>query len=208
MGGSINLLDYPAFSDLELHAMYLSGDADAGNELVLRYRRLVKICIRPYFLAGGDSEDLLQEGMIGLLSAIREYDPDGGSSFRSFAELCIRHRVISAARSASRQKHAPLNDGLSLEQLQSGESQQVFEHVLVPSAEELVLDRTSIDDFIAANSRFLSEFETDILTDYLSGSSYAEMAQRAGRSEKSIDNAIQRIRKKLARHVSFPGDLS
>ena len=202
------MLDYPAFSDLELHAMYLSGDADAGNELVLRYRRLVKICIRPFFLAGGDSEDLLQEGMIGLLSAIREYDPDGGSSFRSFAELCIRRRVISAARSASRQKHAPLNDGLSLEQLQSGESQQVFEHVLAPSAEELVLDRTSIDDFIAANSRFLSEFETDILTDYLSGSSYAEMAQRAGRSEKSIDNAIQRIRKKLARHVSFPGDLS
>ena len=86
------MLDYPAFSDLELHAMYLSGDADAGNELVLRYRRLVKICIRPYFLAGGDSEDLLQEGMIGLLSAIREYDPDGGSSFRSFAELCIRRK--------------------------------------------------------------------------------------------------------------------
>jgi len=202
------LLDYPAFSDLELHAMYLSGDADAGNELVLRYRRLVKICIRPYFLAGGDSEDLLQEGMIGLLSAIREYDPDGGSSFRSFAELCIRRRVISAARSASRQKHAPLNDGLSLEQLQSGESQQVFEHVLVPSAEELVLDKTWTDDFIAANSRFLSEFEADILMDYLSGSSYTEMAQRAGRSEKSIENAIQRIRKKLARHVSFPGDLS
>ena len=188
--------------------MYLSGDADAGNELVLRYRRLVKICIRPYFLAGGDSEDLLQEGMIGLLSAIREYDPDGGSSFRSFAELCIRRRVISAARSASRQKHAPLNDGLSLEQLQSGESQQVFEHVLVPSAEELVLDKTWTDDFIAANSRFLSEFEADILMDYLSGSSYTEMAQRAGRSEKSIENAIQRIRKKLARHVSFPGDLS
>ena len=204
----MTLLDYPAFSDMELHTMYLSGDVNAGNELVLRYRRLVKICIRPYFLAGGDSEDLLQEGMIGLLSAIREYDPDGGSSFRSFAELCIRRRVISAARSASRQKHAPLNDGLSLEQLQSGESQQVFERVFVPSAEELVLDRTSIDDFIAANSRFLSEFETDILTDYLSGSSYAEMAQRAGRSEKSIDNAVQRIRKKLVRHVSFPGDLS
>ena len=204
----MTLLDYPAFSDMELHTMYLSGDVNAGNELVLRYRRLVKICIRPYFLAGGDSEDLLQEGMIGLLSAIREYDPDGGSSFRFFAELCIRRRVISAARSASRQKHAPLNDGLSLEQLQSGESQQVFENVLVPSAEELVLDRTSTDDFIAANSRFLSEFEADILMDYLGGSSYAEMAQRVGRSEKSIDNAIQRIRKKLARHISFPGDFS
>ena len=202
------MLDYSSFSDLKLHALYLSGDADAGNELATRYRRLVKICIRPYFLAGGDSEDLLQEGMIGLLSAIREYDPDGASSFRSFAELCIRHRVISAARSASRQKHAPLNDGLSLEQLQSGESQQVFEHAYARSAEELVLDKTWADEFIAANSRILSEFEANILTDYLNGFSYAEMAEHSGRSEKSIDNAIQRIRKKLARHLQSPGDFS
>ena len=202
------MLDYSAFTDLKLHELYLSGDSDAGNELATRYRRLVKICIRPYFLAGGDSEDLLQEGMIGLLSAIREYDPDGGSSFRSFAELCIRHRVISAARSASRQKHAPLNDGLSLEQLQSGELRQDFAHVYARSAEELVLDKTWAEDVISAFSSFLSEFEANILTDYLNGLSYAEMAKRSGRSEKSIDNAIQRIRKKLARHLRSPGDFS
>jgi len=202
------LPDYPALSDLQLQARCLGGDTAAENALVLRYRRLVEACIRPYFLAGGDSEDLLQEGMIGLLSAIREYDPDGGSSFRSFAELCIRHRVISAARSASRRKHAPLNDGLSLEQLQSGEAQQILERASAPSAEELVIEKTWADDFIAANSHILSPLEARILTDYLDGLSYAEIAQRTDRSEKSIDNAIQRIRRKMARLHPTPGDLS
>ena len=201
------MLDYPVLTDLELHALYLSGDAEAGNALVLRYSRLVKVCTRPFFLAGGDSEDLLQEGMIGLLSAIREFDPNGGSSFRSFAELCIRRRVISAARSAARQKHAPLNDGVSLEQLQSGESQHIFQQLTTRSPEDLVLDQAWADAFLAACSRFLSDFENRILMDYLHGLSYAEMAQRCGRSEKSIDNAIQRIRRKLARCMDH-GDFS
>lgn len=203
----MRLLDYPVLTDQELHALYLSGDAEAGNALVLRYSRLVKVCTRPFFLAGGDSEDLLQEGMIGLLSAIREFDPNGGSSFRSFAELCIRRRVISAARSAARQKHAPLNDGVSLEQLQSGESQHTFQQLTTRSPEDLVLDQAWADAFLAACSRFLSDFENRILMDYLHGLSYAEMAQRCGRSEKSIDNAIQRIRRKLARCMDR-GDFS
>ncbi len=203
----MRLLDYPVLTDQELHALYLSGDAEAGNALVLRYSRLVKVCTRPFFLAGGDSEDLLQEGMIGLLSAIREFDPNGGSSFRSFAELCIRRRVISAARSAARQKHAPLNDGVSLEQLQSGESQHLFQQLTTRSPEDLVLDQAWADAFLAACSRFLSDFENRILMDYLHGLSYAEMAQRSGRSEKSIDNAIQRIRRKLARCMDH-GDFS
>ena len=202
------MLDYPVLSDLELHSLYLDGDTEAGNALVLRYRRLVKICIRPYFLAGGDSEDLLQEGMIGLLSAIREFNPDSGSSFHSFAELCIRRRVISAARSASRQKHAPLNDGLSLEQLQSGESQHLLHQLIARSPEELILDQAWADSFMAACSRYLSDFENRILTDFLNGLSYEEMARRSGRSAKSVDNAIQRIRKKLARQFPNPGDFS
>ena len=202
------MLNYPVLSDSELHSLYLSGDAEAGNELVLRYRRMVKACIRPFFLAGGDSEDLLQEGMIGLLSAIREYDPDGGSSFRSFAELCVRRRVISAARSASRQKHAPLNDGLSLEQLQSGESQQLFRQLIARSPEEHILDQAWADAFLAACFQHLSEYENTILTDYLHGLSYAEIAMRSGRSEKSVDNAIQRIRKKLARRLPNTGEFS
>ena len=204
----MDLLDYTAFSDSELHSLYLSGDAEAGNALVLRYRQLVKVCTRPFFLAGGDNEDLMQEGMIGLLSAIREYDPDGGSSFRSFAELCIRRRVISAARSASGQKHAPLNDGLSLEQLQSGDSQHLFQQLIAHGPEEHILDQAWADAFLAVCSRYLSEFENRILMDYLRGLSYTEMAQHSGRSEKSIDNAIQRIRKKLTRQFPNPGDFS
>ena len=202
------MLDYPVLSDQELHARYLAGDNEAGNMLVVRYRRLVKACARPFFLAGGDSEDLQQEGMIGLLSAIREFDPESGSSFRSFAELCIRRRVISAARSASRQKHAPLNNGLSLEQLQSGESHFLIQQLSARSPEDQILDRSWADEFLAACSRHLSDFENRILMDYVRGLSYTEMAERCGRSEKSIDNAIQRIRKKLVRIFPNPGDYS
>ncbi len=202
------MLDYSVLPDAELHSLYLAGDAEAGNILVLRYRQFVKSCTRPFFLAGGDSEDLLQEGMIGLLSAIREYDPGSGSSFRSFAELCVRRRVISAARSAARQKHAPLNDGLSLEQLQSGDSPYLIEQLIARSPEEHILDQAWEDAFLAACSRYLSEYENRILMDYLRGLSYAEMAESCGRSEKSIDNAIQRIRKKLARLIPNLGDFS
>ena len=204
----MDLLDYSVLPDSELHSLYLAGDAEAGNSLVLRYRQFVKSCTRPFFLAGGDSEDLLQEGMIGLLSAIREYDPGSGSSFRSFAELCVRRRVISAARSAARQKHAPLNDGLSLEQLQSGDSPYLIEQLIARSPEEHILDQAWEDAFLAACSRYLSEYENRILMDYLRGLSYAEMAESCGRSEKSIDNAIQRIRKKLARLIPNLGDFS
>lgn len=201
------MIDYPALSDIELHRLYSSGDSRAGDALVLRYRRLVKVCIRPYFLAGGDSEDLLQEGMIGLLCAMREFQPDGGASFHTYAELCIRRRIISAARSASRQKHAPLNDGVSLEDYLEREE---YHASLYPgrSAEDQVLDQEWKTDFLTAYSRFLSEFESRILEDYLDGLSYAEIAENCGRSEKSIDNAVQRIRKKLARHITNPGDFS
>ena len=201
------MIDYPAFTDEELHALYSAGNTEAGNELALRYRRLVKICIRPYFLSGGDSEDLLQEGMIGLLSAMREYQPDAGAAFHTYAELCIRRRIISATRSASRQKHSPLNDGVPLEDFLSSEEQHA---ALYPgrSPEEQVLDREWTSDFLTDYSRFLSEFESRILKDYLDGLSYAEIAENCGRSEKSVDNAVQRIRKKLARHLTNSGDFS
>ena len=201
------MTDYPALSDLELQQRYCSGDAHAGNELALRYRRLVKICIRPYFLAGGDSEDLLQEGMIGLLSAMREFCPEGGASFHTYAELCIRRRIISAARSASGQKYSPLNDGIPLEEFLCSEEQHAE---LYPgrTAEDQVLNQEWINEFLSAYSRYLSDFESRILQDYLCGLSYAEIAEIRGRSEKSIDNAVQRIRKKLARHIIHPGDFS
>jgi RNA polymerase sporulation-specific sigma factor len=200
------LTDYTSRSDSELQQLFLSGDDTAGSELALRYRRLVKICTRPYFLAGGDSEDLLQEGMIGLLSAMREYDPDCGSSFKTFAELCVKRRIISAAKSASRKKHAPLNDGVSLEDLLFDET-AAFPDRFSRSPEDQLLARESEQDFLIAFSKFLSPFERKILSHYLRGLSYREIAEACGRSEKSVDNAVQRIRGKLARHIHY-GDFS
>ena len=111
------MTDYSALDDRTLQKHAVEGDRNAEEVLVERYLRLVRICARPLFLAGGDSEDLIQEGTFGLLSAIKNFDPEDGSSFRTFAEHCIRMRLLSAIKSASRNKHFPLNDGISLEQL-------------------------------------------------------------------------------------------
>lgn len=202
--------DYSVLSDPELLRLSAGGDEQAGDTLILRYRRIVRACIRPYFLAGGDSEDLLQEGMIGLLSAMRGFDPAVGASFRSYAELCIRRRVISAAKSAARQKHSPLNDGISLDEILSDEQQRVSSFAgqrFDRSPEDQVLAREREGDFITAYSRYLSAFEREILNYYLDGFSYGEIAGRCGRSAKSVDNAVQRIRKKMARHL-HSGDFS
>ena len=204
------MIDYPSLSDRELLRLSGQGDELAGDALILRYRRVVRACTRPYFLAGGDSEDLVQEGMIGLLAAMREFDPDAGTAFRTYAELCIRRRVISAARSASRRKHSPLNEGVSLEEILSDENQQLSLYAgqrFDRSPEDQLLAREREGDMIIAYSRYLSTFETEILKYYLEGFSYEEIASRSGRSAKSVDNAVQRIRKKLARHMK-PGDFS
>ena len=108
------MIDYAALSDSELQQLSITGDRFAEETLADRYTRLVRACARPLFLAGGDSEDLIQEGMFGLLAAIRQFDVKGGASFRTYAEHCIRSRLLSAVKSASRMKHFPLNDGMSL----------------------------------------------------------------------------------------------
>ena len=103
-----------AMEDEALCALAASGDRQAEESLVVRYNRLVRMCARPYFLAGGDSEDLIQEGMLGLLSAIREYDPGKSASFRTYAEVCVKNRLFSAVKAAARNKHTPLNDSVSI----------------------------------------------------------------------------------------------
>ena len=195
--------DYSGLDDSALLTLARGGDELAEDTLILRYRRTVLACTRPYFLAGGDSEDLLQEGMIGLLSAMREFDLDG-ASFRTYAQLCIRRRVISAARSASRLKHSPLNDSVSLDEILSDENRSdspLAGRQFDRSPEDQLLAREREGDFIAAYARYLSPFEIKILKFYLDGYSYREIASKSGRSEKSVDNAVQRIRKKLARHL-------
>lgn len=181
-----------------MQALAVSGESGAEDALARRYVRLVRICARPYFLIGGDSEDLLQEGMLGLLMAMREYDPGKGASFHTYAETCIRNRIQSAIRSASRKKHAPLNDGVSLDYVLSDESQSLGDQFISRSPEEQVLARETEKELISASAERLSDLEARILSLYLDGLSYQEMAAETGRDTKAIDNAVQRIRKKLA----------
>ncbi len=203
------MMDYALLDDMELQRLAVNGDRDAEEALAERYLRLVRICARPLFLAGGDSEDLIQEGTFGLLSAIRKYDPTDGTSFKTFAEHCIRMRLLSAVKSASRLKHFPLNDGISLEQLSedSGADISTLPELIRHNPEELILAKESREELYAAFSRCLSKFEIKVLDLYLEGLSYREIADRLCRSAKSIDNAVQRIRQKLARENNL-GDIS
>lgn len=203
------MLDLSVFRDDELQAMAAAGSGTAEEELAVRYSRLVRICARPFFLAGGDREDLMQEGMLGLLSAIRTYDPDAGAEFRSYAELCIRRRLLSAIKLASGRKHMPLNDRLSLDDLLSNESQTQLADIAgtyrrIP--EEQVLARESELEFSTTFTRRLSDLEAQTLSRYLAGLSYNEIAAELGHSPKSIDNAVQRIRRKLERYLDSGDD--
>ena len=203
------MFDYKLLQDTELLRLSSSGDRDAEETLVERYMRTVLACARPLVLAGGDTEDLVQEGMFGLLSAIRRYDEAAGASFRTFAELCIRSRLLSAVKSASRLKHFPLNDGMSLEQLSDDSSAQlsaVAENFRY-SPEVLVLARESREELYSAFSKCLSKLERNVLALYLEGLSYREIAGRLGKEPKAIDNAVQRIRRKLAGNPKL-GDIS
>ena len=202
--------DLSSYSDEKLQIMAASGDRKAMEILSERYSRLVRVCARPYFLVGGDSEDLTQEGMLGLLSAIHEFDSSREASFQTYAEVCIRRRILSAIKSANRKKHFPLNDGVSLEEAFSDELSGSGTHSVLDfhrTPEEQVLARESVNEFFETFSQQLSSFEQKILGMYLDGYSYREMAVLCSREQKAIDNAVQRIRRKLARTPNF-GDFS
>lgn len=193
-------------ADEALCTLAASGDRIAEEALVMRYHRLVRICARPYFLAGGDSEDLIQEGMVGLLAAIREYDSGKAASFRTFAEVCIKNRLISVIKAAARDKHIPLNNYVSFETpLFSGNG----DHYAYGAADQLqedpeaiLLGREAFQERMRALEGQLSGFEASILRLYLNGLSYSEIAAEVNKSPKSVDNAVQRIRRKLAQHFS------
>ena len=201
----------PAPGDELLCARAVSGDRKAEELLVLRYHRLVRACARPYFLAGGDSEDLIQEGMVGLLAAIREYHPDKAASFRTFAEVCVKNRLLSVIKAAARDKHIPLNHSVSLEPpLFSGNSDCHPYGAPQPQEkdpEEIFLNRESFRECMETLVGQLSGFEANVLRLYLNGLSYAEIAAEVNKSPKSVDNAVQRIRRKLAGRT-FSGDIS
>ncbi|MDD5938948.1 MAG: sigma-70 family RNA polymerase sigma factor [Clostridiales bacterium] len=199
-------------SDESLCALAASGDRVAEECLVTRYNRLVRACARPYFLAGGDSEDLIQEGMIGLLSAIRGFESGMETSFRTYAEVCIRNRLRSAMKAAARDKHIPLNTSVSLgnplfdgnpESYAYGTNHQRAGE----NPEDLVIGWEERQRRMRILQDKLSGFERQVLDLYLDGFSYAKIAQRVGKSTKSVDNAVQRVRRKVAPFFSS-GDFS
>lgn len=198
---------YSEKCDNDLLHLAQEGDKQAEEQLALRYSRLVNICSRPFFLAGGDGEDLIQEGMFGLLSAIREFDDSMNTSFKTYAEICVKRRIYSAIKTATRKKHDPLNDMVSFDDVLSDESQanavSSYSEVFRRTPEEQVLARESADEIFQTYSRCLSKFEADILRLYLQGLSYSEIAEACGKPEKSVDNAVQRIRRKLARNLNL-----
>ena len=194
------------FSDEELCIQAIAGDSAAEEMLVLRYSRLVRVCARPFFLAGGDSEDLIQEGMLGLLSAIREYRPDRNARFRTFAELCVRRRIISAVKLAAGGKHSPLNSGVSLEpslflaDRENAALGTAFYRLEDP--EDTVIHQENLRRLETVIQSKLTPLEAKVLALYLEGLSYTEIAGAVPCSAKSVDNAVQRIRRKVARHLS------
>ena len=195
--------------DETLCALATAGNRQAEEVLVTRYNRLVRTCARPFFLAGGDSEDLTQEGMVGLITAVREYDAGKEASFRTFAEVCIRNRLYSVLRASARDKQQPLNQSLSLDDshfdsnpLTSGTS-----NLAQRNPEDFLIDREHTAALLSGVRKQLSEFEAKILGFYLDGLSCREIAKAVGKPPKSVDNAVQRIRRKVARQL-LSGDLS
>lgn len=181
-------------TDEELCAQVAIGNRFAEETLALRYMRFARACARPYFLAGGDSEDLLQEAMLGLLKAIREYSSERETAFRTFAEICVKNRIRSAVTAAARDKHAPLNHSVSME------DQSFLDREHLSDPEELFISREEEAERLEALKHRLSPLEQRILSLYLQGFSYREIGEQIGRADKSVDNAVQRIRRKATDH--------
>jgi RNA polymerase sporulation-specific sigma factor len=192
--------------DEALVARFQRGDLDALNVLIERYRRFARSKARTYFLVGAESDDIEQEGMIGLYKAARDFRTDRETSFRAFAEVCVTRQVISAIKAATRQKHQPLNKYVSISAFKSGDSgdrsvEELFDDHRVADPAEAVLSRERMDDMRQSMADALSGLEVDVLRLYVEGKSYQEISDRLGRHVKSIDNALQRIKRKLDPHL-------
>ena len=190
-------------SDEALCTALQNGTSAAGDILAHRYRKLVRCCAHPYFLAGGDSEDLLQEGMFGLIKAMREFRADREASFQTFAEVCIRSRLCSVIRASRAGKHSPLNESVPLNAFLLDAQPQYNQ--LDP--EDLLIDREKAAALLNQVRSQLSELEVRVLDLYLDGCSCGEIAATVGKSYKSVDNAVQRIRRKIGRQISS-GEIS
>ncbi|WP_413229408.1 RNA polymerase sporulation sigma factor SigH [Heyndrickxia sporothermodurans] len=198
--------NYVMMEDEQLIELVHKGDSDALDYLIQKYRNFVRAKARSYFLIGADKEDIVQEGMIGLYKAIRDYKEDKLTSFKAFAELCITHQIITAIKTATRQKHIPLNSYVSLDKpIYDEESDRTLMDVIsgakIMNPEELIINREKYGNIEEKISELLSDLERKVLALYLDGQSYQEISEELNRHVKSIDNALQRVKRKLERYL-------
>jgi RNA polymerase sporulation-specific sigma factor len=192
--------------DLQLVLKARNGDTVAMDGLIRRYTGFVRLKASSYFLAGGDSEDLIQEGLIGLYKAVRDFRSDKETSFRSFAELCITRQIITAIKTATRFKHAPLNTYVSFSQTPAGQDDSdctLGDALPGPTVDEppvVVISSEELQSLVFCLGTGLSSLESEALRLYLEGSSYEEMAGELGCDTKTIDNALQRVKRKILQH--------
>ena len=196
----------PGPDDEFLVALAKNGRTDAYDQLVRRYRRFVRVKSSSYFLLGGDADDLMQEGMLGLFKAIRDYRPERESSFRGFAELCITRQIITAIKTATRFKHAPLNTYVSFSHTPAGQEDgdcTLGDALPGPGVDDpavCVISTEELQSLVFCLGTGLSPLESDALRLYLEGNSYEEMAEGLGCDTKTIDNALQRVKRKIYTH--------
>ena len=200
-----------AKSDEQLALLAFSGNETASDTLIERFSPLVRRLARPYFLVGGDAEDLVQEGMIGLIKAMRTFDAERNVSFKTYASACIKSKLLSALESALRKKHSPLNQYISLEAPffdRNPEQTAFLEKVLGTAVDpaEYVIGNEAMEELSQTLNGILSDFEAKTLAMYLEGRSYQEISEITSKSPKSVDNAVQRIRRKLLAKLSENGE--
>lgn len=196
------LPDYEQMTDEEIARLAQAGDEEASAFLLRKYKNFVRSKAHSYFLVGADHEDIVQEGMIGLFKAIRDFRPEKLASFHAFAEICVTRQIITAIKTATRQKHIPLNSYISLNKpIYEEESDRTLMDIItetqVADPEEMLIGRESYSNIESRIQESLSPFERRVMEAYMDGKSYQEIAEALGRHVKSIDNALQRIKRKL-----------
>jgi RNA polymerase sporulation-specific sigma factor len=200
--------DFNGLTDEEIVLLAQRDSKEALVHLLESYKSLVRIKARSYFLVGADHEDIVQEGMIGLYKAIRDYRADRQASFRAFADLCVKRQIITAIKTATRQKHMPLNSYVSLNKpIYDDEGDRTLLDLIegnLTNPEELYINQEEMASIQFMIDKVLSGLERQVLSAFLDGKSYQEIAELLGRHVKAIDNALQRIKKKMLRHLSTP----
>ena len=187
---------YDGIKDEELISRFKNGESEILDYLMEKYKNMVRKKARTMFLIGGENDDLIQEGMIGLFKAVRDYQPDRDAAFQTFASICVDRQIYNAIQSSNRQKHQPLNSYISLSE-QDGENEEHLGDNWGENPESIIIDQENVQDLEQEITATLSPMENQVLEYYLAGNGYGENAQIMGKTPKSIDNALQRIRTKI-----------